>query len=245
MIRFFESGEPMLFLRKLLKLPTPVDLGWSKTNALALEDFNHHPDSKTWEDWHRTVKEMHPIRYWIAETAADEIRYSVISFFRPLETLRYWFVSHFIPSRRYHMLDLRQPRMKGDKNSGYRYGWQDVPEKMLYAMFNLLGEYLNKEQPVDLTLYYTHEQIEDDPHLKAQQKVFEEANSIYYWWTKTRHEENAHCDKLLNDWYEAHKNKEDSKDELHTLLENQEKLNEEKIDEMISRLVKIRRNLWT
>ena len=67
----------MLFFRKLLKLPTPVDLGWSEYNALEDEDFSPEPQGKTWQDWHRTVKEMHPVKYFLAETLADWIYYKI------------------------------------------------------------------------------------------------------------------------------------------------------------------------
>src|SRR5574339_627384 len=185
----------MLFLRKLFKLPTPVDLGWSEYNALEDEDFSDEPQGKTWQDWHRTVKQMHPVKYWIAETFGDFVRYKIwLRFTRPFRNAHYWFVSHFVPSRRYHMLDLRQPCHKDEINEVgdcYRYGWRDVPEKMLYAMFNLLGEYLNKENPHDLTQWYTREQIEADEGMKRQQADIEEARAIYHWWTITRHEDNA------------------------------------------------------
>jgi hypothetical protein len=235
----------MLFLRKLFKLPSPIDLGWSTTNALESAQFSDEPKGKTWEDWRATVKEMHPIKYWCAETAPDFARYNIwLPVARPIENVRYWLVSHLIPSRRYHMLDLRQPCIK-DSQDCYRYGWADVPEKMLYAMFNLLGEYLNKEEPGDLSLYYTHEQIEADIYLKAQHEAFEEANAIYYWWTVARHEETARCEKLFDDYLKARKNKTPDRDFLKVSHRTQEKMNEDKVEEMIVRLMKIRRTLWT
>lgn len=230
----------MLFFRKLFKLPTPVDLGWSKYNALESAMFSDEPKGKTWEDWHAHVKEMHPVKYWFAETVPDFVRYHIwLPIVKPIKNTHYWLVSHLVPSRRYHMLDLRQQY----KNQAcYRYGWADVPEKMLYAMFNLLGEYLNKEEPVDLALHYTHEQIEADMYLKAQQEAFEEANAIYYWWTVARHEENAFCDQLFDDYNKAPK---EDKNELRLKWEKQEQAYEDKIDEMVARLMKIRRTLWT
>ncbi len=237
----------MLFFRHLLKLPSPVDLGWSKTNALESAQFSDEPKGKTWEDWHATVKEMHPVKYWIAETAADFIRYNIwLPIKRPFENMRYWLVSHLIPSRRYHMLDLRQPCLKGSDQECYRYGWCDVPDKMLYAMFNLLGEYLNKENPQEPIQWRTREQIEADEMLKTQQAALDEANAIYDWWTVTRHAEAGTRNHLLDDWIAARKVKAINRAEyLRTMLEAQEKFNEDKIDEMVARLMKIRRSLWT
>lgn len=229
----------MLFLRKLFKLPSPVDLGWSEYNALEDEEFSDEPKGKTWQDWHRTVKQMHPIKYWIAETFGDWLRYSVwFPLKHPFEKFHYWFVSHFVPSRRYHMLDLRQ-------EGGYQYGWQDVPEKMLYAMFNLLGEYLNKEKPHDLTQWYTREQIEADPGMKMQQDALEEAQAIYHWWTVERKQEFEAESKLTHDWVEARKAKNPNKEELWKALQKMKADLENKEDEMIARLMKIRKSLWT
>lgn len=239
----------MLFLRKFLKLPGPVELGWSTYNALEDEDFSDEPHGKTWQDWHRHVKQLHPVKYWIAETFADFVRYKI--WFRisvPLETAHYWFVSHFIPRRRYHMLDLRQQCGKGDFNEigdCYRYGWRDVPEKMLFAIFNLLGEYLNKEQPQDLTQWYTLEQIEADEVLKRQHAELVEARAIYHWWTVGRREEQKYHDKLLHDWSEAKKHKSSNKDHLWEMLKQYDIDMLDKTEEMIARLMKIRRSLWT
>jgi hypothetical protein len=238
----------MLFLRKLFKLPSPVDLGWSEYNALEDEDFSDEPKGKTWQDWHRAVKEMHPVKYWIAETFGDFVRYKVwFPIKRPFETAHYWFVSHFVPSRRYHMLDLRQPRKVGDviNLDCYRYGWRDVPEKMLYAMFNLLGEYLNDENPHDLTQWYTREQIEADEGMKKQQADIEEGRAIYQWWTVGRHEEEEMHSKLLHDWCEARRAKASNKEHLWEMLQQYKEYQENKTDEMIARLMKIRRTLWT
>jgi hypothetical protein len=239
----------MLFFRKLLKLPTPVDLGWSKYNALEDELFSDEPQGKTWQDWHKTVKKMHPVKYWFAETFADFVRYKLWFPIKvPLETAHYWFVSHFIPRRRYHMLDLRQPCGKGEFNEigdCYRYGWRDVPEKMLFAIFNLLGEYLNKEQPQDLTKWYTLEQIEEDETLKRQHAELEEAKAIYQWWTVGRKEEQRIHDRLLHDWSEAKKHKSPNKDHLWEMLKQYDIDMLNKTEEMIARLMKIRRSLWT
>jgi hypothetical protein len=227
----------MLFLRKFFKLPGPVELGWSDYDALEDEEWSTAPQGKTWQDWHKTVKQMMPARYWIAETAADWLRYKIwFPVKRPFSKAHYWFVSHFIPSRRYHMLDLRQ---KG----GYRYGWQDVPEKMLYAMFNLLGEYL-EEGSNDLTQWYTREQIEAEPGYKEQQRAVDEAIAIYHWWTVEKPASEKIRIDMLNTWSTAKKAKDPKEEEYWEKMQKMEDDMEAKADEMIARLMMIRRTLW-
>jgi len=76
------------------------------------------------------MKGHHPIRYFLADTIPYFIRYKVwFPLTRPIKNVYYWFISHVVPSRQYHMLNLRQ-------SGEYRYGWRNVSEKMLYAKQN-------------------------------------------------------------------------------------------------------------
>lgn len=241
----------MLFLRRLFKLPTPVELGWSHSDALQSREFTPDCDGYTWEDWNETVKRMHPIKYFFAETLADFIRYKVwFPIKRPFVDAHYWFVSHFIPGRRYHMLDLRQPIKKGElvNHDAYRYGWRDVPEKMLYAWFNLLEEYM-KENPYDLTQNYTLEQINADPGMKNQHDSLQEVKNILRWWRVERKQEYKILDDIQSQWYSAHKDAvargKGTNEKLLVVLHNAEKDIEEKTDQMLMRLIRIRRSLWT
>lgn len=230
---------PKSYWKKLWNLPSPRELGWSKSNALEDEDFSPDPKGKTWQDWHRHVKQLHPTKYFILETVPKFFRYKVWwPIKRPIEKAHYWLVSHLIPSRRYHMLDLRQP-------GGYQYGWNDVPEKMLYAMFNLLGEYLNKEQPYDLTDDYTESQIEADPGMKMQHHSLSEARAIYNWWNVGRKQEEDAISDQQSVWWAARKAKDPKAEEEFTKLTEMKEAHEEKIDDMLVRLIKIRRTLWT
>jgi hypothetical protein len=237
----------MLLLRKIFKLPNPVQLGWSDSNFLEDEEWSDNPKGKTWQDWHRTVKKMHPVKYFITETFGDFLRYKIwLRLTRPFKDFHYWFVSNLIPSRRYHMLDLRQPCSK-NKNSNrdcYQYGWRDVPEKMLYAMFNLLGEYLN-EEPHDVADWSTPEEISNYAGLKEQQNNLIEARAIYHWWTVERHEERSRYYDMLNAWSNARKTKDPKKEEYWKQMRKLDDDFEAKTDEMILRLMKIRRTLWT
>lgn len=232
----------MLALRKLLKLPSPVDLGWSEYNALQSREWTPDCDGYCWEDWHAEVKKMHPVKYWIAETASDFLRYKVwFPIKRPFGKAWYWLVSHAIAKRRYHMLDLRQP-------GGYQYGWQDVDQKMLYAIFNLLKEYFD-EEPYELTAHYTLEEINADPAYKQQYETIQEAKSLLHWWQVGRKEEEKVRAELLHRWCELKKDdqarRDGRADEMWAVLQTADEDYEKKTDEMIARLMKIRRSLWT
>ena len=229
----------MLFFRKIFKLPGPKELGWADSDALEMREFSDEPKGKTWEDWYKYVKEHYPVKYFFAETLVKFIRYKMWFPIKvPIDKAWYWFVSHVVSSRRYHMLDLRQ---KG----GYRYGWRDVDEKMLYAIFNLLGEYLNRENIADLTKWHSQSEISRDPHMKQQQDNIEEARMIYRWWLIGRKEAQKEIDDMLTKWHDAKKVKDPKKEEYWAQMKKLEEEFENTTDEMIARVMKIRRTLWS
>lgn len=241
----------MLFLKKLFKVPGPKELGRSKYDALPMRNFSHEEDDVyCWEDYDKEIGEKFPIKNFIINTLPDFIKYNLFyPFWVPYNTF-IDYASSFIPGRRYHLLDLRQPYKEGDAVNFdcYRYGWCDVPEKMLYAMFNLLKEYL-EEEPFDLTTMYSREQIEEDSVLKTQQAYLDEARLILHWWQIERKKEAANIDNLRHVWVSNSKNKETRENgAAHAawqVLQEVEEAFENKTDEMCLRLLKIRRGLWT
>lgn len=235
-------------LKSLIRLPSPVDLGWSSVNALEDEDWSDDPQGKTWQDWHRHVKELHPVKYWFRETLTGFVKRKIYwPIKHPVEKAHYWLVSHVVLSRRYHMLDLRQLHHHEHchPHKCYHYGWVDVPDKMLFAIFNLLGEYLNGEKPYDLSQHYSKEQIDSDGGMKNQQANLEEAKAIYHWWTVGRDQAVDSRNWYLNRWSEAKKNKDPRKEYYWDKMKDLDAKFEEKDDEMIARLMRIRRTLWT
>jgi len=126
--------------------------------------------------------------------------------------------------------------------------WYDTDTRMLYGMMNLLVEYIDKEKPFEhINWDY------DDLHRSAKKEFLE----IRKWWDnyENRCEE---IEKSLTDWYEERF--DGAKDcmldrinetptpeskrlfKIHNEMGN--KLNEEET-EMLIRLVKIRKCLWT
>jgi hypothetical protein len=223
----------MNWLSRLLKLPSPVDLGWS--NALGSRHFHVAPGQKTWEDYIEHLKATFPIRAFIAITLYEFLYYTVwCNIKHPFIEVHYWLVSHIIPSRRYHMLDLRQP-------NGYRYGWQDIDHRLVYAMFNLLNLFVEKED----RYCPTEEDVAAEPHLKAQRDACHEIQAIYTWWNVDRiaaekaieNEQN----RLYGDWALRSLPTSDERAALYKMETDLDA----KTEEMMIRLVKVRGWLWT
>jgi hypothetical protein len=231
----------MLFLRKLFKLPSPLELGWSSSDALPCRDFTPDCEGPTWEDWHVEVKKLHPVKYWIAETAGDAVRRTWYRFTRPFTDFHYWLVSHVVPRRRHHILDLRQPKNK--HIDSYQYGYVDTDSKMLFALFNLLNRFVEKE--LDSFYCPSEEEVIKDPYLQTQRDHYFEIKNIHYWWNVERKEDAKLQDQMQHEWWLAKKNRSaDYEDKWNLLTEAKQKF-DDKEDEMIARLMKIRRTLWT
>jgi hypothetical protein len=236
----------MRILKRLLKLPSPVDLGWTEVNALTIEFFNDDPNCKTWEDYDRYIAEHYPVKNFLVNTLPRFVRRKIVNpVYVPLNEAYYWLVSHVIPSRRYHMLDLRQPYKEGDAVNldCYRWGWCDVPEKMLYAMFNLLGEYL-AEEPTDLRKWHTPEEIEADAGMKEQQHNLDESRAIHKWWTVERNVEMTAIQDMTMKWHDAREVRDPRAEEYWKQLKDMQAWFEEREDDMVGRLMAIRRSLW-
>jgi len=133
----------------------------------------------------------------------------------------YWFRCHTYT--KYHILDMRSPE------NGYSYGWIDRDQAMLFACFNLLVEYVEKEDglnSVDWDAGYDSgapkEWIDEYRH------AGKEIKDLYNWWKFKR--------PIM------YKNME--KAEPNKSLELEDTIN--KIDnENLLRLMKIRGYLWT
>lgn len=80
----------------------------------------------------------------------------------------YWFRSNTY--NRYHIVDCR------NKANGYKWGWKDRDQLLLFACFNILKDFVEKEYPG----YVDWEHGEDISW--AKQEMLE----LYIWWTQKR-----------------------------------------------------------
>jgi hypothetical protein len=239
-------------LPKCFRLPTPMELGKSKYNALPLKGFMS-PSQKgeyTWDDWHRDMKKQYPIKYFITEDVFDWFD----SKRRRINDAIYWLKSHTI--RKYHLLDLRQPKTTSYCDS-YRYGWIDSDRQMLLALFNILVNFCEKEKNVSEYIQFLKEEQNNNTDniplydYSEQIKMFEEILDLYKYWKVDRPEKQKYLGDLLHRWSESRKEDEDNSwvdrgsQELfdeHTKLEKE--LLEEEECNMI-RLIKVRGIMWT
>lgn len=243
----------MIYLNKIFKIPGPKDLKMSDSNnAMPSALFPGNNFQKyTWEDYYSRVKKDYPIRYFFASTILGFIVGKFEYFKRIFSDIFYWFKCKFIKKYKYHLLDLRQPKkillpfgnaiVKVDNSDYYNYGWIDVDSRMLYAIFGLLNEYVKHE-----VTFITDEDVKADPFLQKSKDLQNEILEIHHWWNVERkqqlHINSALCDK----WhFLSLKNQAPGKARAWKEMQDCDQKLEEKTDEMINRLMKIRRSLWS
>ena len=183
--------------------------------------------------------------------------------FRHISHALYWLRTHTY--NRYHMLDMRS------KVNGYAWGWWDRSDLILFANMALLRDFIEKEKAFDCHVDWSSaaealaargEENDDgcgasrDAHAAAKKEML----TIYEWWTKGRSEEHKKEDELLEAAYpnpfefepipgsSMLRLKDDETPELRKLRDqcrDMETLLEEKDEEMLIRLIKVRGYMWT
>jgi hypothetical protein len=136
-----------------------------------------------------------------------------------LSTAFYWLRTHTI--HRYHIVDMRSPR------NGYKWGWIDRSEGVMYAAFAVLVDFVENEYPGMVDWDWSEE----------SRTSRDEFMALYRWWTKERKEEHdahdAECSRVFA-----------TKEDRKRIYDAGEAL-EAKDTEMLIRLIKVRNVLWT
>jgi hypothetical protein len=128
----------------------------------------------------------------------------------------YWFRTNTY--NRYHMVDCRAPQ------HGYKWGWCDRCEIILYANFAILTDFVEKE------MYGLVDWDSEENHTKAKDEIMD----LYNWWKTGRAKDKEKLDKVLEvgeSYYDKY-------------WDMEEKF-KKKDNKQLIRLIKIREWLWT
>jgi len=171
------------------------------------------------------------------------------AWYRCIRPLRLFFRTHI---SRLHLLDMRS------KMHDYIGGYVDPSEQVLYANFAILKTFVEREkvfQFLGLQIVngkVTGRDIGDDPDIPYYQEIYD----LYEWWTCTRNKESLALSELSSrvtysmvetadkdptygklyqvEWKGPHKEHTDAQQAF-----------DDRDDEMLLRLIKVRRQLWT
>ena len=163
----------------------------------------------------------------------------------------YWLRCHTFT--KYHMIDCRNDYYD---TTPYKWGWYDRCAILLLANFNILAELMEKEHPGKFIVWSA------DPH---QAHAWSEMSELYHWWKVERKQEQqalsdilaADEDKDWDDWFEpipredgkekywAMRPISDARREMYDRYNVEETRLNQKDEDQLIRLIKIRMFLWT
>lgn len=216
-IRIFRR-QPMNIWERI-KPPAPM--------ALPMRGFGcDDPNAYDWSDWERDTRIAYPFRFWLTHTFPQ--------FFWPMRRVIrdawYWLQCHTLRSYRFHLLDIRKPGPGID----YTHGWLDRDTVILYAAFTCLRQFVEIEKPVDPTL------CDDGNDWSEHKKRHDEVMALYDWWMRGRLEDIAAEERA---WAIHEK---DHRDEgTRRVWIDARQFVEDREQEMLERLIKVRRYMWT
>lgn len=153
----------------------------------------------------------------------------------------YWLRCHTFT--RYHIIDIRG-------QCDYKWGWIDRDWAIFLACFKCLVDYVEKEKPFDVIDWES-----DEGHSDTAKEI----KDLYDWWKVGRAKEHTEVESLLTGLDLGFRFIDIPDSDMKQLeprqdLTNNDKWNlwrkrtdelEAKDDEMLMRLIKIRRYLWT
>jgi hypothetical protein len=169
--------------------------------------------------------------------------------YRCIRPLRLFYRMHI---KRLHMLDMRS------KMHGFDGGYVDPSEQVLYANFSILKNFVEREKPFEFYgLQINNGKVvgqdgEVDPDIPYYQEIYD----LYEWWTHSRKME---CNTLseLGARVTYHMEETESEDPKYGKYfeikwkgpyrewTDAQQAFDEKDDEMLLRVIKVRRQLWT
>lgn len=245
----------MIRFQKLFKLPGPVELGMSDNDhAMASELFRNKPDEYTWEMYYDKLKELYPVRFFLTSTMPQFFRDCWLNVSRPFTDAIYWLKCHCLTKHKYHLVDIRKAANVGSVVP-YTHGWMDTDGRMIFAMFSLLIDFVEKEMPNSYFIPSEEDAAKDDgtcndyAGYKAQLDRHKEYMAIYNYWMVEHPAEEEMGSELTHTWYELHKAAQGlDTDEVKAAWKatrDAEAAREAKLEEMLVRLLKIRHCLWT
>lgn len=232
---------PDMWLEKICGLPTPKDLGMSKSNALGSREFTPDQEGPMWEDYYDFLSKMYKKQYKRYKLIKDIDFWISVHIIMNIEEFIYFIKSNTY--RKHHMLDLRQPKDVKFGHDSYRWGYIDVEHKLTYAVFNLVEMYINGGNHIK----FSEEDLKD-PSVKEQNEIHLKIKDLLEWWKIDRKAQHEEYDRLLKTWSVLHKIKEKRKngeaDAAHDKLHEHEKMMEEELQEKLIEVIKLKQYLW-
>lgn len=230
-------------LRPYLKPHRPIEFGFK--NYSWAEFIGTDKDKEFKKLW----RNKYPFNFYYNEFSKKILP-------RTRRHIEYWiyFVKcHILPSYKFHLIDIRQP--KGKNCDSYSHGFLDADRRLVLVCFTILCRFVEKELCVKLDddwagLFFSDEEIKNDPcggeTLVVQNKNTEEIRQLYKYWKADRKEEWVRLEEASMRRYKCRgKVKKSEEENLYNISSQLEEAFYNHEEEMLIRLIKIRQSLWT
>lgn len=189
-----------------------------------------------WKKWKDEMAEKYPVRFFffniVPNSVSDFFRYNVT---KPLHDVKWAILHRFHPKHQYNIL---KPR-------SLKPGYYDSDTRILHACMDELSEFVEWNERNDWIDWGG-----DDKHKIA----WTEMKTIYRWWNKDRAKMEEEADRAIRKWHDVY-TKEGGFDRTKNLSKRANRLSDEHQrledlivatdEDMLVRLMKIRRFLWT
>lgn len=207
--------------------------------SLPMKGFSG-PTSYTWDDYYKDLEKHYPFKYKFLKSVEDACYKAARIYRKYIKDPLYWLKCHILPKYKYHMLDLRQPEIKGykDLDLEYKYGWIDVDQRMTFAIFNLLNEFVEKE----IEQFYCPED-----HNNKQHQMYIEIIYVYHWWNVIRIQNLILEKEKFEEYNKSNISNYQSK-ETQRLFDEWSKIdleNKQTTQKMLIKIMQLKDYLWT
>lgn len=199
------------------------------------------PRAATWEEWsiwHKASEKEHKILYTLFHSIP---RFFGVRWYRVTQDY-YHLKSKYITKPHHIKIEIE----RFSEHPGiHNYHWFDVDTKMLYGMFQLLVDFVEKEEAGEVIDWNS------DPEHK---KVWAEVQELYNWWLERKNRDNGYPDRKdfdLEDreMFDFSDDKDDPNYRRYQTAVKEAKIKDDEFEvedtEMLIRLVTMRKWLWT
>jgi len=193
--------------------------------------------SSVWRKWLKETKSKYPIRYFLLETVPTFVSFNWEWWVR--DTIYHFKCKYIV---QYHHIKIDVDRfMSYSKIPRRNYHWIDSDNQILYGMFQILVDFIEKESD-------TIDWAADPKH----QRVFDELTKLYKWWTEDRPNRDDSYpgseDFGIEDIFGDNARKQPGYKAWRDACDEREKRDREydlEDTEMLIRLITIRGYMWT
>ncbi len=199
---------------------------YKKPGALPSRMFPNSPDEYTWEDWEEETQKAYPIQWFFRESIPDWWR----GIYNRLRNM-YWAIAHRT-THRYHVLNISNP----GGGITYNVGWIDTDTQLLAVCGKLITNFMENEKP------FGHIDTSEEPWAGYAR----EWAALYVWWTVERPLSIREYDAAMDRWHDKRMAEgPEAAKLLFDKLNATELAIDERDTEMMTRLIKTRKTMWT